>query len=61
MKHYLFYVIAATLVAVWAISTYMGDIPGRVSNVLPLIAAAIIFYKLITTGPGGYRRSGLRP
>jgi len=56
MRHYLFYAIAATLFAVWAISKYIDAAPGSFSNLLPVIAAAIIFYKLLTTGPAPKRR-----
>jgi hypothetical protein len=56
MRHYLFYLTAATLFAVWALSKYMDDTPGSFSNILPVIAAGIIFYKLITTSPAPRRR-----
>jgi hypothetical protein len=60
MRHYLYYLTAATLIAVWAISKYTDDTPGNFSNILPVIAAGIIFYKLITTEPARYGRSRFR-
>ena len=60
MKHYLFYITAAILFAVWAISKYTDPTSGTAINLLPLTSVAILFYKLITTGPA-YRRRGFRP
>jgi hypothetical protein len=54
MKHYIFYIIAATLLVIWAL--YADRTPDRIINVLPVVAVIIIFYTLITASPAAYRR-----
>jgi hypothetical protein len=61
MRNYIFYTIAASLLAVWAMKTYIDQTAGRAINLLPVFAIAIIFYSLITASPAAYKRRRFRP